>query len=68
VVGDCFVAVKLLLAMKGQHQIDATDRTPGGRDRGSGDRGSGGRECYRLGDDLYGLAEEEIAIVEGTDR
>jgi hypothetical protein len=26
VVGDCFVAVKLLLAMTGQRQIDATDR------------------------------------------
>jgi len=26
------------------------------------------REIDRLDDDLYGLTEEEIAIVEGTDR
>ena len=37
-------------------------------DQGSGDRGSGGKECYRLGDDLYGLTEEEIKIVEGENR
>jgi hypothetical protein len=42
-----------------QRQSDATDRAPGIRDRGSG-----GRECYRLDDDLYGLTDEEIRIVE----
>lgn len=49
-VGDCFVAVKLLLAMTGQRQIDATDRA-----------------IDRLVYDLYGLTEEEIGIVEGSE-